>query len=184
MSSLTATTVSRQYRSFVDARYLTLNPLQAVGLSAIVPSSFAADADSATEQIERLWGQLFARLGVQPGSADWDFVGITTPADELVPPHRITYCAVVTEQSVSPLPRDREAFDLEAFDLTGGPYVIFTYEGPHDGLDEFYREVYLETLPTLQLRTREGQHLERYPTPRSPETMRAQAWIPIEPPVG
>lgn len=154
--------------------FASLDPLRAIGVSGVVPSSFAPDASDSAVQIEALWGQLFSALGIQPGTPGWDFVGVTTPADDLVPPHRITYCAVVTELSTTPLPAL-----LDEFVLDGGEYIVFGYEGPHDGLDTFYQETYMHRLPEFDVATREGQHLERYPAGGSADVMRAEAWIPI-----
>ena len=121
--------------------------------------------------------QLCQHIGAAPGDPAWDFVGITTPADDQVPPRQINYVAAVSSQSESALPNG-----LSEFTITEGWYAVFNYEGPHDGLDDFYRETYMERLPQLGLTTRDGEHLERYPSPSSQTVVVAQAWIPVNAP--
>ena len=118
--------------------------------------------------------QLCQHIGASPGDPAWDFVGITTPADDQVPPQQIHYVAAVTSQSAAALPSG-----LTDFTIDEGWYAVFEYEGPHEGLDEFYRATYIEQLPQLGLATRVGQHLERYPSRSTEFTTVAQAWIPV-----
>mgnify|MGYP006268390213 FL=1 len=149
--------------------------LRAIGVAGVVPSSFAPDAAEAVVAIEELWMKLCRHIDASPGDPRWDFVGITTPADEHVPPQRINYVAAVTSQSSLALPQG-----LDDFTINAGWYAVFNYLGPHDGLDEFYRVTYMEKLPALGLTTRDGQHLERYPSPSDAESISAEAWIPVD----
>ncbi len=147
---------------------------RAIGVSGVVPSSFSPDAAASTAEIEKLWGALFTALGTTPGSPEWTFVGITSPADELVPPHLITYVAAVLVDDAA-----SNETGLEELVLAAGMYAVFLYEGTHEGLDAFYQQVYNVELERHGLSTRDGQHLERYPTSADPERFVAQAWIPV-----
>lgn len=151
--------------------------LRAIGVAGTVPSSFSPDASSAVAQIESLWMQLCDFIGATPGDPAWDFVGITTPADDHVPPLQINYVAAVSSQSSATLPAG-----LDEFTIGEGWYAVFDYQGPHDGLDEFYRTTYMYQLPELGLKTRDGEHLERYPSPSTEGITVAHAWIPVHQP--
>ena len=69
--------------------------------------------------------------------------------------------------------------DQQLQDERGSMYAVFLYEGTHEGLDAFYQQVYNVELERHGLSTRDGQHLERYPTSADPERFVAQAWIPV-----
>ncbi len=154
--------------------FLDVPQSRAIGVSGVVPSSFSPNAAASTPEIEKLWGTLFTALGTTPGSPEWTFVGITSPADALIPPHLITYVAAVLVD---------EAFSnetgLQEIIIGAGRYAVFLYEGTHDGLDAFYQQVYNVELDKHGLSTRDGQHLERYPTADDPDVFVAEAWIPI-----
>jgi predicted transcriptional regulator YdeE len=144
-----------------------------LSVTGVVPSSFAPDHADAVPLIEALWVTLRGHLS--ESGVDGPFVGITGPADDVVPPLRITYAASIVVADDLPTPAG-----LEEGRITPGNYAVFTYEGPHDGLDEFYRVTYNEELPTRDLRTREGQHLEWYPVSERAATVRTEAWIPVD----
>lgn len=149
-------------------------PLEAVGLEAIVPSSFAPDAGDSARLIAELWAELMTCLGATPDSTDWDFVGITTPADDVVPPQRIRYVAGVTTKSAAPLPTG-----LTAYTIGGGDYAVIRYSGPQSEVDDFYREVYLSELDKRNLSTRSGEHLERLLGAQTGEHIELEAWVPV-----
>jgi hypothetical protein len=132
---------------------------KAYGLSAVVASSFADDAAAQLRDGHRSTvgptGRL--QLGAHPGSDAYEWIAITTPADDSVPPLRINYVAAALDGGSNNWP---DAFSSE-FVVEGGHYAVFVYQGPHDGLDEFYRATYNDELPQLAMATRDGQHLER-----------------------
>ena len=146
-------------------------------LSAVVPLSFAPDAAQAAAAIESLWQQLCDVLGTTLDSSDYEFVGVSTPADDLVPPHRISYAATALPRVASDAPDSLATFSLE-----GGPYVVFSYRGPLAGLDDFYNAAYMREMPALGLSSRDGQHLEKYVAAVTDSDIAIEAWIPIESP--
>jgi predicted transcriptional regulator YdeE len=145
-----------------------------MGASAVVPSSFASDASDAVATIEATWGRLFEAIGCTPDTCTCERIGITTPADDQVPPQRFTYVAAVVIDDESEI-----APGLAEANIDAGLYAVFTYDGPHDGLDEFYRRTYMEDLAAAGWRTRDGQHLEKYLPSAQPEHIVSEAWIPI-----
>ena len=145
--------------------------------SAVVPSSFATDATDAAPVISLLWQELCARLGTNFDSSDYEFVGVSTPADDLVPPHRITYVATAL-----PTGDATDPGGLADFELEGGSYVVFPYRGPVSGLDDFYTAAYMREVPALGLSTRAGQHLEMYLAAVTESQIAIEAWIPINSP--
>jgi len=146
----------------------------AVGITATVPSSFAPDGANAAPVIAALWEMVTSVLGTQGVSAEREYVGITGPADDLVPPHRITYSATVTEHSAGPLPTTFDAFIID-----GGRYAVFSFLGTVGEVDDFYRSTYDEGLRDLGCTTRDGQHLERMLPSEHPALLNLEAWIPI-----
>ena len=158
--------------AFVEIRERRDEP--ACGRSAIVASSFAADAAEAVAAIEGLWVDLARDLGTSPGSDAFEWIAVTTPADDLTPPQRINYVAAALGSR-----RDDWPSDLLDITVEGGHYAVFAYQGPHDGLDEFYRQTYNDELPRLAFASRDGQHLERYLPSGNPDVAYAEAWIPV-----
>ena len=150
---------------------------EGVALMAVVPSSFAPDAAQAAPAIAGLWEELCRRRDTDINSPDVEFIGVSTPADDLVPPHRITYVATAIGHGIV-----EPAAGLERYHLDGGLYVVFTYRGPVAGLDDFYNEAYMDELSALGLSTRDGQHLEKYLGAVTESEMAIEAWIPIETP--
>ncbi len=146
----------------------------AVGITATVPSSFAPDAADAAAVIAALWEMVTAALGTPGVTDDFEYIGITGPADDLVPPHRITYSASVTEHSAGPLPTTFDAFIID-----GGRYAVFSFLGTVGEVDDFYRSAYDEGLRDLGCTTRDGQHLERMLPSEHPALLNLEAWIPI-----
>ncbi|MEI6700951.1 MAG: GyrI-like domain-containing protein [Actinomycetota bacterium] len=169
-----ASTVNVMQPTFYD-----LPQSRAIGVRGVVSSSFSPDAADSTVEIEKLWIALFTALGTTPGSPEWTFVGITSPADDLVPPHFITYAAaVLVDDAFS------KETGLEEFSIGAGTYAVFLYEGTHEGLDAFYQQVYNVELDQHGLSTRDGEHLERYPTSNDSALFVAEAWIPVSTPSG
>lgn len=154
----------------VDLELVTLEPKPALGIAEVIPSSFAPDAAVAEAKIEAL----FAYLGALVCDDARPRFGIATPADGLIPPHRITYVAAVLGR-----PTLATSPQLTAFELGGGRYAIARYEGPTCGIDAFYLEAYEVALGAHGLRTRDGQHVERRLTPTAPGMVRLEAWIPV-----
>ncbi len=75
--------------------------------------------------------------------------------------------------------------DAHPVTLEGGEYVMFTYDGPGDGLQEFILTVYGTCMPMLNLTRRKGQDIERFfPQDESrhqdlPMQLRCEYLIPI-----
>ena len=153
-----------------------LQPCHAIGQHGVVPSSFSNDADAANPVIAELWEAVLSELDRGADDSDLLRFAITTPVDDQTPPLRIHYtAAVVTSGDV------RCAQRLEVFDIEGGRYAVFPYEGTLDGLDEFYRRTYLEEFNALSFTARDGQHLEKLLSPPLAGLIAIEAWIPIAP---
>ena len=150
-------------------------PQRLAGVRGVVPSSFSEDATSADDLIQELWARLRDVLGAELVSSEPDFIGVTTPYDDHVPPKRIQFVAAISIPDSFPIQAE-----LEEVALIGGTYAVFAYEGPGDGLDDFYRKTYLEELPASDWRSRDGQHLEKVLPGSTNHNFKVEAWVPVE----
>lgn len=80
--------------------------------------------------------------------------------------------------------------DVGIITIHGGRYIVYSYQGPYEGLAEANARIYGELLPQSgeKIRTGDGvlehcQMFERYlndPETTSPEELQTEIWIPIE----
>gem|GEM_PF-489279 len=131
-------------------------PRRFVGIATTTPSSFSPVHDVNGAQIGELFQQLKNELQTA-GVDDFDeLVGISRPADAVIPPQLIWYFARYENPSLS-------LVSLEELLVPAGDYFVVTYHGPMTGFDAAVNEVYGTIFPESGLTPRDGLHLEIYP---------------------
>ena len=158
---------SFRIRSFTSPRHF-------IGLATTTPSSFSPDHDVNGTQI----GELFEKVRHELRAAGVDvvdeLVGISRPADAVIPPQLIWYFAGYESPSLS-------TDSLDKLVVPAGDYFAVTYQGPITGFDAAVNEVYGTIFPDSGLTPRDGLHLEVYPADwdRHNENSRMDILIPI-----
>jgi len=100
--------------------------------------------------------------------------GITSPADDAVPPQLIRYLAGI------PAPDDYSG-QLADITVAPGAYFAVTYEGTITNFDDAVGEIYGDVFNQSGYQFRDGLHLEMYPSDWDPQNAhsRMDVLIPI-----
>ena len=140
--------------SFRIASFTT--PRRCIGLATTTPSSFSPEHDVNGAQVGELFQQLTDELTALGIDGFEELVGISRPADAVIPPQLIWYFAGYESLSLS-------VDSLDELVVPAGDYFAVTYQGPITGFDAAVNEVYGTIFPDSGLTPRDGLHLEIYP---------------------
>jgi len=143
-----------------------------LGFATVTPSSFNPDHDPDGAQIQSLFQNLRGALDAA-GLLYHELVGISFPADELLPPQHIHYVAA--------LAHDNAVIDgMTEVIVPAGDYFVATYQGPLITFDAAVNDFYMTLVPASGYAPRDGYHLEKYPsTWRGRPTDTMQLMLPI-----
>jgi predicted transcriptional regulator YdeE len=150
------------------------SPRRFIGLATTTPSSFSPDHDVTGVQVGELFQQLTNELTATGVDNFEELVGISRPADAVIPPQLLWYFAGYESQSLS-------VDSLDELVVPAGDYFAVTYQGAITGFDAAVNEIYGTIFPDSGLTPRDGLHLEVYPADwdRHDEHSRMDILIPI-----
>lgn len=139
------------------------------------------------ESAERAWGMLCGWAGPKglftPKTL---MIGISHDDPQATPPEEIRYdaaIALVSDVSLeSPLELTVEP-PVVLGSLPGGEYAIFTHQGPYTGLEETYKIIMSQWVPTCQREFRDTPWFEIYrndPATTPPDQLLTDIHIPLK----
>ncbi|MBJ7222786.1 MULTISPECIES: MDR efflux pump AcrAB transcriptional activator RobA [unclassified Brenneria] len=136
-------------------QFVTLPETKLVGMTQTYNCSLEQICNFRTEIRIHFWRQFLGEAKTIPPV----LYGLhhTRPNKEKDDEHEIFYTTALEPQH---LPEGVQPGD--AFTLPGGDYVLFVYEGPTDGLQDFIITLYDTCLPTFKLIRRKGFDTERF----------------------
>jgi AraC family transcriptional regulator len=139
------------------ARIDVVDEMRVAGLSTVCATATNPQRDAALRRIPRLWDEFFARAHELGLGTSGVYYGVSTPADDNVPPLQMNYLAGMAVPASLTLP---DGF-TDVW-VPEGNYLHFTHEGPAENVDETAHELYERYLPSSGLTQRLAPHLELY----------------------
>lgn len=134
-----------------------LGPLRIVGLAVVSPTAMNPDSSFEGSKISVLWDDFFALIPKLSTKPDGTFFGVSTPADDHMPPLTMNYVAGIAVTASIDLPDGFTEILVPA-----GTYLYFTHAGSITNIDQSVRELYGHYLPSSHYVVREAPHLELY----------------------
>lgn len=129
-------------------------------------------------QVAATWGRLMnwaGRRGLLGPHART--IGIVHDDPEVTPADKVRYdAAIVVNRPVEP------EDDFGVTELPGGPYAVFTHQGPYDTLNRSYRRFFGAWLPASGREPRDAESFEEYlnsPMNTRPEDLLTRVHIPL-----
>ncbi len=110
-------------------------------------------------------------------SSDILRIGISHDDPEVTEPDRLRYDACLTVNH-----QFKATGDIGVQDISGGQYAIVTHRGPYDTLEETYRQLFREWVPTSGRELSSAPCFEVYhndPSTTRPEDLVTDIYVPL-----
>jgi predicted transcriptional regulator YdeE len=166
----------QQFEVYLLGMRIEIAPTKIVGIVEIGPSSFNEVENSGAKFGDSMWQKFIPMVAGKGLSLERKMYGVSWPADDQVPPQLINYfVGFEIEDGIS-------TENFQELPLEGGAYFEYVYKGPIQEIDNGFMEAYMNALPSSGLMSREGQHLEIYPTDYDPSASEItfQILIPVD----
>lgn len=158
--------------------FVTLPPMHLVGITQSYTCALEEISDFRNQMRVQFWRDFLSNAPGIPA----EMYGLHEPRPSL---ERDDEQEVFYTTALTPEMANGHILNAQPVLLEGGDYVVFTYDGPGDELQDFILTVYGTCMPTLNLTRRKGQDIEHfYPQheshdPEKPFQLRCEYMVPI-----
>ncbi|XTZ37775.1 MDR efflux pump AcrAB transcriptional activator RobA [Salmonella enterica] len=158
--------------------FVTLPPMHLVGTTQSYTCALEEISDFRNQMRSQFWREFLNDAPKIPA----EMYGMHEPRPSL---EKDDEQEVLYTTALAPEMANGHINDAQPVLLEGGDYVVFSYDGPGDGLQEFILTVYGTCMPMLNLTRRKGQDIEHfYPQDdahdrETPLQIRCEYMVPI-----
>lgn len=158
--------------------FVTLPPMHLVGCTQSYTCALEEISDFRNQMRVQFWREFLSNAPAIPA----EMYGLHEPRPSLEKDdeQEVFYTTALTPEMANGYLNNAQPVLLE-----GGDYVVFSYDGPGNELQDFILTVYGTCMPMLNLTRRKGQDIEHfYPQPESvnpeqPFQLRCEYMVPI-----